>query len=151
MGGGNLAVGGGKILNFQVYLQDSILVVQTRCKYVFGLFWLEKTPPNNFRPLWASQKHFWPGWSSSMALNRNFHIFQGWRLIFWTPQKSLLKVFKKPRGTFQSLFWTLKNTLHTFISVIGPVEVILEPFWEALCWAKAGNQSPTLKYVEISI
>ena len=29
---------GGKILNFQVYLQDSILFVQTRCKYVFGLF-----------------------------------------------------------------------------------------------------------------
>ena len=37
-GGVNLEVGEGKILNFQVYLQDSILVIQTRCKYVFGLF-----------------------------------------------------------------------------------------------------------------
>ena len=34
----NLEVGRGKISNFQVDLQDSILVVRTRYKYVYGSF-----------------------------------------------------------------------------------------------------------------
>ena len=60
----------GTIFDFHVDVQDSILIVRTCYKYVFGSFWLVKTPPNDFRTVWETENHFWPDWNYSMALNK---------------------------------------------------------------------------------
>ena len=46
-----------------------ILVVWTRCKYVSGFFWLEKTPGNTFRTIWAPEIDFFFSRSCLMALS----------------------------------------------------------------------------------
>ena len=57
----NAMVGEGKIFDFHVDVQDSILIVRTCYKYVFGPFLFVKTPPNDFRTVSATENHFWPG------------------------------------------------------------------------------------------
>ena len=51
-------------------------------------------------------------------------------------RKSHLKTFKKLRNASQLTCRTSKNTLHTFKSVKGAVEIILESFEEVLCWVQ---------------
>ena len=116
--------------NWKNHLQFSILVVWTRCKYVSGFFWLEKTPGNTFRTIWAPKTDFFFSRSCLMALSEAqvFFIFSYSQVISKRLRKWLADELKKFRNAFQTLRWTSKNTLHIFKNGVRRLEVNIEPF-----------------------